>query len=88
MSGSGGSFFPASALLNASAVVSLFFIVGKLMEQFAWKLSTLAAVFKALVLAAGLHRAGIAPERLVHMYAARAVHLLPVGALGTQQAAS
>lgn len=58
------------------------------MEQLAGKLPALAAMAVPLALATGFHRAAVPPEGLIHMYAAGAVHLLPVGALGAQQAAS
>ena len=85
----GGCLFaPAPALLNALAIVPLLLVIGKLVEQRAGEIAALTAMLVSLALTAGLHRAAVSPEWLVHMYAAGAVHLLPVGALGTQQSAS
>ena len=57
------------------------------MEQPAGKFPAFPTVAVPFALAAGFYRAAVPPEGLVHMYAAGAVHLLPVGTLGAQQAA-
>jgi len=79
---------PASALFDPFSIVPLLFIVGKLMEQFAGEVSALPAMPVPLALTAGFHRTAVPPKGLVHMYAARAVYLALIGALGAQQTAS
>jgi len=74
-------------LLDALAVIALFFIVGELVEQIAGKVTAFAAMFQAFTFTATFYRAGIAPKRLVNMYTAPAIHLIPVFTLPTQNAA-
>ena len=78
---------PLPALLNALAIIALFFVVGKLAQQIAGKVTAFTAMLQAFTFAATFYRAGIAPKRLVNMYTALAIHLVPVFALPTQNAA-
>jgi len=75
-------FLPAPALFEPFAIVPLLFIVGKLMEQFAGKAAALPTVPISLALTAGLHRTAVSPKGLAHMYAAGAIYLALIGALG------
>ena len=77
----GTLFAPGSALFNASAVISLFGVIGKLVEQFTGKAVTLPTVFLTFALTAGFYGAAVAPKWLAHMYTARAIHLFAVGTL-------
>jgi len=74
-------------LLDALAIITLFFVVGELAQQIAGKVTAFTAMLQAFTFAATFYRAGIAPKRLVNMYTAPAIHLVPVFALPTQNAA-
>jgi hypothetical protein len=81
------SISPFSALFNALAVVALFFVVGKLVQQRAREIAAYSAMLQAFALAAAFYRAGVAPKRFADMYAPAAAHLLPVNALAAQNTA-
>jgi len=78
---------PLPALLDALAVIALFFIVGKLVQQIAGKVTAFTAMLQAFTFAATFYRAGIAPKRFVNMCTAPAIHLVPIFALPTQNTA-
>jgi uncharacterized membrane protein YhaH (DUF805 family) len=78
---------PFPALFNALAVVALFFVVGKLIQQRTGKIAACSAMLQTFSLAAAFYRAGVAPKRFSDMYASAAVHLLFVTALTAQNTA-
>ena len=78
---------PLPALLDALAIIALFFVVGELVQQITGKVTAFTAMLQTFAFAATFHRAGIAPKRLVNMYTAPTAHLVPVFALATQNAA-
>jgi hypothetical protein len=78
---------PFLALLNALAVVALFLVVGKLVQQRTGKIAACSAMLQTFSFAAAFYGAGVAPKRFVDMYASAAAHLLPVTALTAQNAA-
>lgn len=69
-------FSPAFALLNPFAVITLFLIVGKLVEQAAGERTALPAVLMFFRFTAGFYRTGLSPEGPVNMYTAFTAHLL------------
>lgn len=77
---------PLPALLDALSIITLFFVIGELVEQIAGKVTAFTAMLQAFTFAATFYRAGIAPKRFVNMYTAPAIHLVPVFALPTQNA--
>jgi len=74
-------------LFDALAIIALFFVVGELVEQITGKVTAFTAMPQAFSFAATFYRAGITPKRLVDMYTAPTIHLVPVFALPTQNAA-
>jgi len=74
-------------LFNALTIIALLFVVGELIEQIAGKVTAFTAMRETFTFAAAFYRTGIAPKRLVNMYTALAIHLVPVFALPTQNAA-
>jgi len=74
-------------LFDALAIIALFFVVGELVEQIAGKVTAFTAMSQAFSFAATFYRTGITPKRLVNMYTAPTIHLVPVFALPTQNAA-
>ena len=79
---------PFPALFDALSVVSLLFVVSKLVQQATREFFTPAAVPVALILTARFDRTCISPEWLLYTAAAPAAHLFPVSALTALQPTS
>jgi hypothetical protein len=72
---------PFSALFYTLAVIALFLVIGKLIEQITWKLGALPTMLMIFVLATVFYRAGITPKGFGNVYATATVHFLPVATL-------
>ena len=72
---------PKAAGFKAFTIISLLFVIGKLVQQVAWKFRTLPAVVMSSLLTTVFYRAGFAPKGLVDFSATLAVHLLTIFAL-------
>jgi len=69
---------PFFTLLNPLAVVALFFVIGKLIEQITGKTVAFAAMPQLLFLTAGFYGTCLPPKGLVNLNAAPAIHLFPI----------
>jgi len=75
-------------MFNALPIVTILFIIGKLLQQPTGKVSAKPAMLQLLLLTAILHRASIAPKGFGNQSTAFATHFLSIPARATEYAAS
>ena len=80
-------FTPFFASFYSCAVVALFHIVRKNVQQTANEVVTFAAILQTFIFATGLYGTTISPERLVRIHAAFATRCLAKTAFGATKSA-